>query len=77
MKMKAVIFTDPIGSDKNLVEMLRGMLPLMRLYGIASQEEIGIDELAGKMQTEAAVLSPVVTLTPCIGAWSLVTSSAF
>ena len=57
-----------------LVEMLRGMLPLVRLYGIASEEEIGINELVSKMQTEAAALSSVVTLTPCIGAWSSLTA---
>jgi hypothetical protein len=52
-----------------LVETLRGMLPLMRLYGIASEEEIGIDELAVKIQTEAAALVPIVILTPLY--WSV------
>jgi SAM-dependent methyltransferase len=53
-----------------LVEMLRGMLPLMHLYGIATEEDVGIDGLANKMQTEAAALASIVILTPCIGAWT-------
>jgi len=52
-----------------LVETLRGMLPLMHLYGIASEEELSIETLADKMRTEAAELASVVILTPCIGAW--------
>ncbi|WP_437587680.1 class I SAM-dependent methyltransferase [Sorangium sp. So ce1000] len=53
-----------------LVEMLRGMLPLVFLYGIASADEIGIDDLAARMRAEAASTGGVAVLTPCIGAWA-------
>jgi hypothetical protein len=53
-----------------LVETLRGMLPLMALYGIATQEQIGIDQLEARMRAEAIDRGAVVVLTPSIGAWT-------
>jgi len=60
---------DWVGYDY-LAEMLRGMLPLMHLYGIATEEQISIDTLAGEMRDQTVKESGVVILTPCIGAWA-------
>src|SRR5206468_3638996 len=60
---------DWIGYDY-LVEQLRGMLPLMRLYGIAGEQEIAIETLADEMRAEAAAARGIVILTPCVGAWT-------
>jgi hypothetical protein len=59
-----------------LVETLRGMLPLMPLYGIATEEQIDIDRLEEKMRAEALDRAAVVVLTPCIGAWVKYRSAA-
>jgi len=61
---------DWVGYDY-LVEMVRGMLPLIQLYGIASEQEIGLDMLADEMRSEAEASRGVVILTPCIGAWAV------
>ncbi len=52
-----------------LVETLRGMLPLIYLYSIASEADIGIDDLTTRMRTEAGPATMI--LTPCIGAWAV------
>jgi ubiquinone/menaquinone biosynthesis C-methylase UbiE len=54
-----------------LAETLRGMLPLMRLYGIAEDGEIGIETLAARMRKEAAAPGSLVIGTPCMGAWAV------
>jgi len=61
--------TDWVGYDY-LVEMVRGMLPAIQLYGIASEQEMRLDTLAEEMRSEAARSESVVILTPCIGAWT-------
>src|SRR5437773_2126137 len=52
-----------------LVETLRGMLPLMYLYDIASEREIAIERLAEEMRADATERECLVILTPCVGAW--------
>jgi ubiquinone/menaquinone biosynthesis C-methylase UbiE len=61
--------TDWVGYDY-LVEMVRGMLPAIRLYGIANERELRLDTLADEMRSEGAALGSVVILTPCVGAWT-------
>jgi predicted O-methyltransferase YrrM len=53
-----------------LAETLRAAMPVIQLYGIASEREIGIETLADRMRAEAARLNAVVMLTPCIGAFA-------
>jgi ubiquinone/menaquinone biosynthesis C-methylase UbiE len=53
-----------------LAETLRGMMPLIHLYGIASEPEIDIESLASRMRDEAVAHRSMVTLTPCMGAWT-------
>jgi ubiquinone/menaquinone biosynthesis C-methylase UbiE len=66
----------PVGYGDNwpgyeyLAETLRGIMPLLHLYGIASEPEIDIESLATRMREEAIAYSSMVTLTPCIGAWT-------
>jgi SAM-dependent methyltransferase len=60
---------DWIGFDY-LIETLRGILPLLHLYGIASEQEIAIDRLVDEMRAEAARTAGIVILTPCVGAWT-------
>jgi SAM-dependent methyltransferase len=62
--------TDWVGYDY-LVEMVRGMLPVIQLYGIANEQEMRLDTLADEMRSEAATSGSVVILTPCIGAWTV------
>jgi SAM-dependent methyltransferase len=62
--------TDWVGYDY-LAEMVRGMLPVIQLYGIVSEQEMGLDTLADEMRSEAAASGGVVILTPCIGAWTV------
>jgi hypothetical protein len=45
------------------------MLPVIQLYGIASEQEMAIDTLAEQMRAEAVRAAGIVILTPCIGAW--------
>jgi len=61
--------TDWIGYDY-LVEMVRGMLPAIQLYGIANEQEMRLNTMADEMRSEAAAAGSIVILTPCIGAWS-------
>lgn len=69
-------FEAPIGNGNDwvgydyLVEMLRGMLPAIQLYGIANERELKLDTLAGEMRSEATKTGSVIVLTPCIGAWT-------
>jgi len=69
-------FEAPIGNGNDwvgydyLVEMLRGMLPAIQLYGIANERELKLDTLAGEMRSEATKTGSVIMLTPCIGAWT-------
>lgn len=53
-----------------LAETLRATMPLIRLYGIASEPEIEIESLASRMRDEAVAHGSVITLTPCMGAWA-------
>jgi SAM-dependent methyltransferase len=53
-----------------LAESLRAMLPLIRMYGIASEREIAVDTLADRMRADAIEQEGVVILTPCISAWA-------
>jgi len=53
-----------------LTETLRGMLPLIPLYHIATEEQIAIGDLEDRMRAEAVRLGALVVLTPCVGAWA-------
>jgi len=59
-----------------LAETLRGMMPLMPLYEIAREDQIGIDDLETRMREEALSRAALVVLTPCIGAWTRVRDAA-
>ena len=66
----------PVSSDPEwsgydyLVETLRGMMPLIHLFGIADDWQIDIDTLGDRLRAEAAALAALLFLTPCVGAWT-------
>lgn len=60
---------DWIGFDY-LVETLRGVLPLLQLYGIVEKAEIGFETLLERMRTESRQCGGMVCLTACLHAWT-------
>jgi hypothetical protein len=55
---------------KHIAETVRSLLPMMEQYGIATAEEVMVDNLADRLRTEMTAAGTVCA-TPClIGAWS-------
>jgi hypothetical protein len=55
---------------KYRAETVRSLLPMMEHYGVASAEEVMVDNLADRLRTEMTT-GGTICATPCtIGAWS-------
>jgi hypothetical protein len=51
-------------------ESLRSMLPLIAKLGIATEEEVRIDTLAGRLRAETLTANGVVKAPDLVGAWA-------
>jgi hypothetical protein len=53
-----------------IAETVRGLLPMMEYYGVASAEEVMVDNLADRLRIEMTTAG-AVSAAPClIGAWT-------
>jgi hypothetical protein len=51
-------------------QLTRTLLPLMQQTGVATANEVGLDNLANRMRDEAIAKKAVLVLPPFIGAWA-------
>jgi ubiquinone/menaquinone biosynthesis C-methylase UbiE len=51
-------------------QLTRTLLPIIQQTGIATADEIGLDNLAARMRDEAVAKKAVLVLPPFIGAWT-------
>ncbi|MBE2998666.1 class I SAM-dependent methyltransferase [Nocardiopsis sp. HNM0947] len=49
---------------------LRGLMPLMLQYGVATEEEVGIDSLARRLQAETRAAGSILKITDVVGAYT-------
>jgi hypothetical protein len=55
---------------RHIAETVRSLLPMMEHYGVASAEEVMVDDLADRLRMEMTAAGAVCA-TPClIGAWT-------
>ena len=66
----------PVGAGRNspmymyIAETVRSLLPMMEYYGVASAEEVMVDNLADRLRIEMTTAG-AVSAAPClIGAWT-------
>lgn len=51
-------------------QLTRTLLPLIQQTGVATADEVGLDNLAARMRDEAVAKKAVLVLPPFIGAWT-------
>jgi SAM-dependent methyltransferase len=51
-------------------QLTRTMLPLMQRTGVATPDEVGVDNLAARIRDEVVTKNAVLVLPPFIGAWA-------
>jgi hypothetical protein len=51
---------------------MRGVMPLMERFGIATAADLAPDTLADRLQDELRAANGIVILPPMIGAWARV-----
>ena len=53
-----------------VAQLARTLLPLITKTGVATAEEMGVDDLADRMRAEAVAKNAVLVLPPFVGAWA-------
>jgi hypothetical protein len=53
-----------------MAEVIRSVLPLMLKFGIATEEEVGIDTLAERLRAETVASGGVVEAPDLVSAWT-------
>jgi SAM-dependent methyltransferase len=55
---------------RHIAETVRSLLPMMELYGVASAEEVMVDNLADRLRVEMTAAGTVCATPVLIGAWT-------
>jgi hypothetical protein len=61
--------SDSVGYEW-MAETVRSMLPLMVRFGVATEAQVGIDTLAGRLRAETTAAGGVVKAPDMVSAWT-------